>query len=747
MKVLLYFEGMRYIEKSGIGRALQHQRKALESANIEYTLDPDEDYDILHINTIYVGSRNIINKARKKGAKVIYHAHSTMEDYKNSFLLSNSTANVFKRLLIYLYSKSDCIIAPTPYTKSLLENYGIKVPIYSVSNGIDINKFKHDSIKAEKFRNYFKLTDRDKVIVSSGLWIKRKGILDFVEVARLLPDITFIWFGDTPLYSIPAEIRNVVTKDHPPNVIFAGYMIGDVYEGAYSGADAFFFPSYEENEGIVVLEALASEQVAIVRDIPVYEPWLIDKVNCCKCKTNDEFISIIKEAVTGSLKPLTVSGRKTAEERSLYKIGQQLKEVYEKTIAADAAMSCEKAEKKLNIAMFTDTYKPDINGVSISVETLKESLERLGHNVYIVTSTLDTKLTGMINDGGILRIPGIKLKKLYGFRLSRPYSLKAKRLLKEAKIDVVHIHTEFSMRLFGMNIARAFNLPIVYTYHTMYEDYIYYVTRGYFDKTARKIVGLVSRLVGDTCTEIIAPTVKAKRTLEEYGIKKPINIIPTGIDLVRFSPDKVSRAEIEDVIDMYGLENKFRIIFLGRLAKEKNIDFLIRGMKLILKKEKDVVLIIAGYGPWEDYLKDYAEECGVSENVIFTGMQPHSRVPVFYGCANVFATASTTETQGLTCIEAMASGLPAIAKHDESIEGLIVDGVTGFIFNNEEEFAQCVLKIKNLNSEEYNKMSSNVLKMAQNYSIESFGGKMAEVYRKAVDSKVDSNKNFFYKQR
>lgn len=739
MKVLLYFEGLKYISKSGVGRALKHQQKALELAGVDFTLDPDDDYDILHINTVLTNSGMIISKARKKGAKVIYHAHSTMEDFKNSFLLSNKTASVFKRILIYLYSKSDCIIAPTPYTKTLLESYGIRVPIYPISNGIDLDKFKCDTNKSKAFRDYFHIKDDEKVVVSSGLWIKRKGIIDFVEVAKKLPEIKFIWFGSTPLYSIPAEIRNIILKEHPENVIFAGYMTGDVYEGAYSGADAFFFPSYEENEGIVILEALASQQLTIVRDIPVYDSWLTDKVNCLKCNSNEEFAVTIKNAVSSDTKNLVLNGYNVAKERSLYNIGMQLRSIYQDVLTKNMKeIDFIKERKPLNIGLFSDTYLPDINGVSISVDTLRKALQQKGHNVYVIAPTESTKISGIISDGGVLRIPGIKLKKIYGYRLSRPYSIKAKNILKKLNLDVVHVHTEFTMRIFATSIAKSFKIPLVYTYHTMYEDYTYYITKGYFDKTARKIVAWVSRLLGQTSTEIIAPTNKTKKALERYLITKPINIIPTGIELSAFSKDSVNKAEVEKLIDRYGIDDNFRIVFLGRLAKEKNVEFLIRGMKKVLEKDKNVSLIIAGYGPWEESLKDYAEEQGVAENIIFAGKQAHSDVPIIYHSANVFASASTSETQGITFIEAMACGLPVLSIKDESVEDILEDNVTGMYFKDEDELAEKILKLKNMDNVSFNSMSEAALKRAGNYSIEMFGEKVATLYMKAIS---ETNQN------
>ena len=333
MKVLLYFEGEKILAKSGIGRALDHQKRALSDVGIEYTLDPNcLDYDILHINTYGVNSYNMINKAKKNGKKIIYHAHSTEEDFRNSFVGSNQLSPLVKKYLVSLYTKADYLITPTPYSKKLLESYGIKLPISAISNGIDLERFKKSSLKEEKFREYFSIENDQKVIISVGLYFERKGIIDFVEIAKKFPEYRFIWFGHTPMYSIPKNIRTVVKEDHPNNVEFPGYIKGDIIEGAYSAADLFFFPSYEETEGIVILEALASEQQVLVRDIPVYEGWLENKKNCYMGKTNNDFQILIDRLIHHQLPSTTNVGYQVAKSKSIARIGFELKEVYEKVL-------------------------------------------------------------------------------------------------------------------------------------------------------------------------------------------------------------------------------------------------------------------------------------------------------------------------------------------------------------------------------------------------------------------------------
>lgn len=333
MKILLYFEGENVISKSGIGRAFNHQQRALQSAGIPYTTDPwDPDYDILHINTYYMNSDAIVKNALEKGKKVIYHAHSTEEDFRNSFTLSNTLSPAVKKWLIHLYNQADALITPTPYSKKILQNYGIQLPIYPVSNGIDLARYKRDPEKINAFRKYFSLKATDKVVIGVGLLFQRKGLPDFVEVARQLPDYKFIWFGDTSRLIIPKEMSELVDNNEVPNLIFPGYVKGGIIEGAYSDADCFFFPSYEETEGIVVLEALAAKCPVVVRDIGVFDPWLVNGKNCYKGKNNEEFVDIIRGVVEQQLPDLREEGYLVAKQRSIESIGQQLKLIYEEVL-------------------------------------------------------------------------------------------------------------------------------------------------------------------------------------------------------------------------------------------------------------------------------------------------------------------------------------------------------------------------------------------------------------------------------
>ena len=329
MKVLLFSEGMNLIKISGLGRAIMHQQRAMELNGIEYTLDPKDSYDVVHINTLGLKSKHLAKKAKKAGMRVVYHAHSTQEDFRNSFIGSNLISGLFKKWICSCYRRGDVIVTPTEYSKSLIRGYGLTAPIYAVSNGIDLARYEPKENDREAFRKKFGLKDDDKVVISVGLYFERKGLLDFVQMAKDMPDYKFIWFGKTPLYSVPHKIRKAV-KTKLPNLTFAGYVQPDELKQAYVGCDVYIFPTLEETEGIVLLEALAAKANVIVRDIPVFD-WLKGGTDCYKAKDKDEFERMIKEIYEGKLPSLRENGRKAVENMDIKKIGEKLVKIYNGT--------------------------------------------------------------------------------------------------------------------------------------------------------------------------------------------------------------------------------------------------------------------------------------------------------------------------------------------------------------------------------------------------------------------------------
>ncbi len=326
MKTLLYFENQNAIKVSGIGRAMRHQKKALSLADVPFTMDPKDTFDLAHVNTIFLKSYRIVKRCRRKGIPVIVHGHSTLEDFRNSFKGYKLMSVWFNHQLLKVYRHADLIITPTTYSKMLIDNYHLGVKVIPISNGIDLQEYAYDEKKVQAFKDYFHLTN-EKVVIGIGLLFARKGIHDFFEIARKNPEITFIWFGHLAPSLVSDAIKKAI-KNRPSNALMPGYIDNDIIKGAYHYAECLMFTSYEETEGIVVLEALASGCPVLCRDIGVYADWLQDGRDCFKAKDNDEFTDKLKFIMNNNTKAVTKAGYALAEERSLEKVGNQLKDAY-----------------------------------------------------------------------------------------------------------------------------------------------------------------------------------------------------------------------------------------------------------------------------------------------------------------------------------------------------------------------------------------------------------------------------------
>lgn len=331
MKVLLYTEGLKTIGKSGLGKAVGHQIKALEDNNIAYTLNPkDTDYDLVHINFYGLKSYRLAKKARKMGKKVVYHAHSTEEDFRNSFIFSNTIAPLFKWWICKCYKLGDHIITPTEYSKKLLENYHLNRPITAISNGIDMHFFKRNEKDGKEFREKYGFKKNDKVVIGIGLYLERKGILTFVEMAKRLPEYKFIWFGSSPLVFSPRKIKKAVSTQLP-NLTFAGYVEREMVHAAFSGCDCYVFPTLEETEGIPILEGLSEKANIIVRDIPIFS-FLEDGKDVYKAKNDDEFEDKLRKLLEGELPSLQGNGYELVKNMEIKTVGKKMISVYEEVL-------------------------------------------------------------------------------------------------------------------------------------------------------------------------------------------------------------------------------------------------------------------------------------------------------------------------------------------------------------------------------------------------------------------------------
>ena len=395
----------------------------------------------------------------------------------------------------------------------------------------------------------------------------------------------------------------------------------------------------------------------------------------------------------------------------------------------------------MRIGIFTDTYPPYINGVSTSVSMLENALRKKGHQVYIVTVNTENMRYKYENDEHIIRIPGVPIG-IYDYRLTGVYPLKVINKIKKWNLDVIHSHTEFGVGTFARIIAKQYNIPLVHTYHTMYEDYVHYITKGYFNNTSKKIVEYLTNFYcNQTATELIVPTKKTYDLFKEkYKYTRNVHIIPTGIEVEKFYKENTDPAKLEEIRKKHGLnKGDFVILYVGRLGQEKSVDVLIEAHQELAREYKAKLLIV-GDGPDMDTYKNLVHKLKIDDNVIFTGKVPWTEVTLYYQIADIFATASKSETQGLTVIEAMAASLPVVAVDDESFRNVIIDGLNGHLFDTKKEYKKYVKSFIDEPSK-LQQFSKQARINADTYSSKYFAERVLDVYRLAINGETSEEKN------
>jgi glycosyltransferase involved in cell wall biosynthesis len=318
--------------------------------------------------------------------------------------------------------------------------------------------------------------------------------------------------------------------------------------------------------------------------------------------------------------------------------------------------------------MVSDVYFPRVNGVSTSIQTLRRALAAAGHTSVLVAPDYP----GAAAEAGIVRVPGWPVPRDPEDRLMHPRALAAALDgLDRTGFDLVHIHTPFLAHRAGLRWARSHGLPCVETYHTLFEEYFHhylpFLPKAWLAAAARRI----SRTECDGVTAVIAPSTAMKRTLLDYGVRSPIHVIPTGLRLADFDDcdGPAFRAR-------HGIAAERPVIaYVGRVAFEKNLDFLLRVTAAVRRELPGVLLVIAGEGPARASLERAVARRGLRESVRFVGyLERRTELPGCYCAADVFVFASKTETQGLVLLEAMALGIPVVGLAEMGTRDVLRDG-------------------------------------------------------------------------
>lgn len=377
----------------------------------------------------------------------------------------------------------------------------------------------------------------------------------------------------------------------------------------------------------------------------------------------------------------------------------------------------------MNIGIFTDTYYPQVSGVATSIKTLREQLEKQGHTAYIFTTT-DPNVDKSIYERNIFRFSSIPFISFTDRRIAVRGLFHAYQVAKELNLDIIHTQTEFSMGLIGKFVAKNLKIPCIHTYHTMYEDYLHYVAKGRLLKPYH--VKQMSKSFCYHMSGIVAPSLRVKETLERYGIDEPIEIIPTGVDISKFS-----KSTNENIREKYKINPEQPLLLtLSRLAFEKNIDKLLNAMPDILARVPETKLMICGDGPARESLVQQVSDMNLTDSVIFTGEINNDEVGGYYKAADVFVSTSVSESQGLTYIEAIASGTKVITTHSPYTDSILTDASIGMTFTGEDELVNKVVDYL-LNGEKYNDSKPRE-ELLNSISADNFGRKVVFFYEKCM---------------
>lgn len=341
----------------------------------------------------------------------------------------------------------------------------------------------------------------------------------------------------------------------------------------------------------------------------------------------------------------------------------------------------------MRIGFFTDTYFPQVSGVATSIKTLKEQLESQGHEVYIFTTT-DPEAEDFEKD--IVRMPSVPFISFTDRRIVVRGIWFAYQIAKELELEIIHTHTEFGAGFLGKMVANRLRIPVVHTYHTMYEDYLHYIANG---KVVRPThVKHFIKMFVNHSTGVVCPSQRVVDTLKRYEVDVPMKIIPTGIEVDRFIRPDITSVETEALREKLGIQNReLMILSLSRISYEKNIHVIVQQFPEVLMSFPNARLVIVGKGPYRDELEELVEQLGIQKYVQFTGEVPHEDVACYYHAADYFVSASTSETQGLTYAEAIASGTQCVVEGNDYLNQLINHETLGATFEQDEDFSDALI--------------------------------------------------------
>lgn len=395
----------------------------------------------------------------------------------------------------------------------------------------------------------------------------------------------------------------------------------------------------------------------------------------------------------------------------------------------------------MRIALFAETYLPYINGVVTHVKILKEGLERLGHTVLVVTADANVNTHFVLDN--VLHCPATRVRKFYNYGVAVPYSQKRMRLVEQFKPDIIHIHQEFGVSLSGMMIAKQLRVPLVYTLHTMYDDYIYYVAPEMMADAAKQVSYKYFKFIAQNADALTGPSKKCEEYFRKIGITKPVNIIPNAAELEAFMQENIPEEKKAAARAYFGLpEGKTSVCFVGRLGKEKSVDLLLDYWAEAITEKDNLHLIIIGEGPVRQELIAQAKALGIENMVTFTGAIDHADIPPYLAVCDIYITASLSDTNSISMLEGMAAGLPVLQRLDPLNADQVREGVNGYLFNSPREMAEKLRLVQAMPKEELAALRKSVRESVMKSGAVTLAENTMAAYKQAIENKKNT-RHFF----
>ncbi|PNP87686.1 glycosyltransferase [Gardnerella vaginalis] len=387
----------------------------------------------------------------------------------------------------------------------------------------------------------------------------------------------------------------------------------------------------------------------------------------------------------------------------------------------------------MKIAIFTETYPPYINGVATQSYMLKKMYEELGHEVLVVTVGSERQQKTKLVDG-VVYVPGILLKKLYKYRVAIPIGNMRKKFPINFKPDVIHIQNEFGIGEIGLEVAKKEHVPVIYTLHTEYDKFLFYIGLKHFTEFSRNISAKYFTRFSKNATIITSMSAKAQAYIDRQKVDKKVVVLSNAVEYKKFLPTPERIAFRKEFRKKYGIADSTKLfVFVGRIGAEKNISELIDNFMYCDFPRELARLVVIGGGPDLEDLRKKVASKGFEDRIYLLGPIEHTQIPKYLHAMDYYTTASLSEMHSLSMLEAMASGLFALVKHDIPNENQIISGKNGYQWDSKEDFKQVFSRVLNMSKEEQEQLKTNVLEYSKNNDFKKQAQELIKIYKLAIE--------------